>query len=252
MTNGDAQVGFASTPTLFSAAVEGVPIMIVAPAVGSPPPDEDRGENVEGALMVREDSPVDGYADLEGRTVAVNALGNIVDITLNAALERHGVDPTDVERLEVPFPDMLDALDAGRVDAAFLATPFKTIAEQYGGYRAIGFSIYETRPELIHTTYFVSSEWAAEHDEGLERFLSGLRTSMRYAADHEQETRVAAGELAGLPPDVIDSLPSINRRPDCEELEVSSELLVGLMIEYGVLDREPDLGELLRPGFCDH
>jgi NitT/TauT family transport system substrate-binding protein len=157
---GDVQVGFSSTPTLFSAAVEGLPIQIVAPAVGSPPRKEGRGENVEGALMVKDDSPIRRYEDLEGKTVAVNALGNVIDVTLNAALVRRGVDHTDVERLEVPFGDMLAALDAGRVDAAFLATPFKTIAERSGNYRAIGFNIYETRPKLIHTTYFVSRQWA--------------------------------------------------------------------------------------------
>jgi NitT/TauT family transport system substrate-binding protein len=174
----------------------------------------------------------------------------VIDVTLNAALEQHGVDHADVDRLEVPFPDMLAALDAGRVDAAFLATPFKTIAEQSGDYRAVGFSIYEARPELIHTTYFVSKEWAREHEDVLESFLSALRTSMLYAAEHDQETREAVAELVDLPGGVIEALPPINRRPDCEELHVSSQLLAGLMVEYGALDREPDLEQLIRPGFC--
>jgi NitT/TauT family transport system substrate-binding protein len=246
----DAQVGFSSTPTLFSAAVEGLPLEIVAPAVGSPPRKEGRGENVEGALMVEKDSPIRAYADLEGKTVAVNALGNVIDVTLNAALERHGVDHADVDRLEVPFPDMRTALDAGRVDAAFLATPFKTIAEQAGDYRAVGFSIYETRPELIHTTYFVARKWAEEHEDVLERFLSALRRSMLYAAEHDQEAREAVAQLVDLPSGVIDDLPPINRRPDCEELATSSRLLAGLMVEYGALDRAPDLEQLIRPGFC--
>jgi NitT/TauT family transport system substrate-binding protein len=249
--SGDVQVGFSSTPTLFSAATQGLPIEIVAPAVGTPPRKEGQGENVEGALMVRKGSPIRGYADLAGNTVAVNALGNVIDVTLNAALERHGIDHTSVERLEVPFPDMLPALDAGRVDAAFLATPFKTIAEQSGDYRAVGFSIYETRPELIHTTYFVAKEWAEKNEPVLERFLSALRRSMLYAADHQQETREAVGELVGLSKNVIDALPPINRRPDCEELKVSSELIAGLMVRYHALERAPDLEALIRPGFCD-
>jgi NitT/TauT family transport system substrate-binding protein len=249
--SGDVQVGFSSTPTLLAAAAEGLPIEIVAPAVGSPPRKTGHGENVEGALMVAKESPIRGYADLAGKTVAVNALGNVIDVTLNAALERHGVDRAGVERLEVPFPDMLAALDAGRVDAAFLATPFKTIAEQSGKYRAVGFSIYETRPELIHTTYFVSRTWADGNPELLERFLSALHRSMLYAAGHERETRAAVGALVEMPENVIDALPPINRRPDCEELEVSSELMGDLMVEYGALERAPDLQALIRPGFCD-
>jgi NitT/TauT family transport system substrate-binding protein len=251
VVSGDVQVGFSSTPTLLAAASERLPIEIVAPAVGSPPRKTGHGENVEGALMVAKNSPIRGYADLAGKTVAVNALGNVIDVTLNAALERHGVNHTSVERLEVPFPDMLAALDAGRVDAAFLATPFKTVAEQSGKYRAVGFSIYETRPELIHTTYFVSREWADGNRQVLERFLSALRRSMLYAAGHERETRDAVGAIVELPEDVIEALPPINRRPDCAELEVSSELMADLMVEYGAIERAPDLDSLIRPGFCD-
>jgi hypothetical protein len=46
-------------------------------------------------------------------------------------------------------------------------------------------------------------------------------------------------------------MPIGNPRPDCEELKASSEVLGALMVEYGALDREPDLAELIRPGFCD-
>jgi NitT/TauT family transport system substrate-binding protein len=251
VTSGDVQVGFSSTPTLFSAAVAGVPIQIVAPAGGSPPEKEGRGENVEGALMVKNGSPIRDYGDLAGKTVAVNVLGNVIDVTLNAALDRNGVDHTTVERLEVPFPDMLAALDTDRVDAAFLASPFKTMAERSGRYRAVGFSIYEARPELIYIGYFVSREWAEDHEDVLERFLSALRRSMLYAAGHEQETRETLGEFTELPEDLLPALPPLNRRPDCEELTVSSKLLAGLMIRYGALDRQPDMDELIRPGFCD-
>jgi NitT/TauT family transport system substrate-binding protein len=249
--NGDVEIGFSNTPSLLSAAVEGLPIEIVAPAGGSPPKKEGRGENVEGALMVKKDSPIRGYADLAGKTVAVNALGNVIDVTVNAALERHGIDHTTVERVEVPFPDMLAALDAGRVDAAFLATPFKTIAERSGDYRAVGFSIYEARPEMIYIGYFVSRQWAEDNEEVLERFLSALRRSMLYAAGHERETRATIGGYTELPEELLPALPPLNRRPDCEELETSSELLGRLMVRYGALDREPKLAELIRPGFCE-
>jgi NitT/TauT family transport system substrate-binding protein len=104
---GSVQVGFSNTPSLFSAAAEGLPVEIVAPAGGSPREREPQEENDQGAVMVKGDSPIRSYADLAGETVAVNTLGNVLDVTLNAALEENGVDHTQVEYLEVPFPDML-------------------------------------------------------------------------------------------------------------------------------------------------
>jgi NitT/TauT family transport system substrate-binding protein len=247
---GDVQIGFSNTPTLLSAAERGLPIQIVAPSGGAPPRKVGQGENVEAAVMARKDSEIRTYADLKGKTVAVNAVANISDVTLKAALDRRGVERGKLELLEVPFPEMLAALDKGRVDAAFLATPFKTMAERSGRYRAVGFPIYDARPELIYTGYFVSRRWAEENQDVLKRFLSALRKSMLYAAEHERETREAVGRFAKLPKELVGAIPLLNRRPDCEELKTSSKLLAGLMVYYGALDREPDLDELIRHGFC--
>jgi NitT/TauT family transport system substrate-binding protein len=248
--SGDVEIAFANTASVFTAAVEGLPVEIVAPATGRGLEKEGRGENLEGALMVAEDSPVRSYRDLAGKTVAVNALGGLQEVLTAAALRRQGVDPGDVEYLEIPFPDMLAALDAGRADAALLATPFKAMAEQSGRYRPVGFPAYEVRPELIYLGYFVAEGWAEDNEEVLEAFLSALRRSMLYASDHEPESRQVGAELSGVPADVADALPPLNFRPDCEEFETSSAVLAELMVEHGVLEREPDLDELIRPGFC--
>jgi NitT/TauT family transport system substrate-binding protein len=246
--NGDVQVAYSNTPSLFSAAVRGLPIEIVAPAGGGP---LEKEHNALGAVMVSKDSAIRSYADLEGKTVAVNTLGNVLDVSLNAALEQRGVDHTQVEYVEVPFPDMLAALDAGGIDAAFLAPPFETIAEQSGDYRPIGFPLVDVRPEFVFAGYYVLRQWAQENQEVLERFLRALRRSMIYAAEHEQQTRATIGDYSELPSELISAIPIGNRRPDCEELETSSEVLAGLMVRYGLLDREPDLDELIRPGFCE-
>jgi NitT/TauT family transport system substrate-binding protein len=242
-------VGFSNTPSLLSAAERGLPVELVAPAGGSPRAREGKEDTDQGAVMVKKDSPIRTYADLAGKTVAVNTLGNVLDVTLNAALEERGIDHSHVQYLEVPFPDMLAALDAGRVDAVFVTPPFETIAKA-GEYRAVGFPFMDVRPDLVFAGYFVSRQWAAENPAVLARFLAALRRSMVYAAEHERETRATIGEFTELPDELLAAIPIGNRRPDCEELETSSEVLGGLMVEYEALDREPDLHQLIRPGFC--
>lgn len=249
--SGGVQVGFSNTPSLLSAAGRGLPIEIVAPGGGSQPAKRGRGENLDGAVMVRRDSRIRTYPDLTGKRVAVNTLRNISDLTLNAALEQRGIDHRTVKYLEVPFPDMLAALDAARVDAAFLAIPFKTMAERTGHYRTIGLPLVDVRPQLVFTSYFVSRQWAEKSPDALGRFLRALRRAMVYAAEHEREARATIAKYAKLPKDLIPAIPLGNRRPDCRELVTSSELLARLMVRFGALEREPDLGELIRPGFCD-
>jgi NitT/TauT family transport system substrate-binding protein len=249
--NGSVQIGYSNTPSLFIASVKGLPIQIVAPAGSTVAKKEGNGENLVAAVMVRRDGPIRSAKDLEGRTVAVNTLKNISDVTASGALEKRGVDYTKVKYLEVPLPDMLAALDARRVDAIWIVSPFKTIAEQSGKYRSVLFPLYETRPGQVNTAYFVSKRWAEENEDVLERFLTALRKSMDYAASHEQETRQTLGEYTELPKKLIPQIPIGGRLPDCEELEASSKLLSGLMVRYDALPRQPDLGELIRPGFCD-
>jgi NitT/TauT family transport system substrate-binding protein len=248
--DGGVQIGYSNTPSLLTAAARGLPIEIIAPAGRSPGLKQGNGENLEGAVMVTEGSSIRTYADLEGKTVAVNTLANVGDLTLNATLEKHGVDHTTVEYVEVPFPDMLGALDAGRVDAAVVVSPFKTIAEQSRGFRSVVFPILETRPELVYTGYFVSRNWAADNKRALERFRLALHKSLTYAATHERETRETIAEFTELPKEIVPRIPIADHRPDCEGLRTSSELLVRLMVEYGVLDGGPDLDDLIRPGFC--
>lgn len=247
---GGVQIGYSNTPSLFTAAARGLPIEIIAPAGRSPGRKHGDGENLEGAVMVKHDSPIRSYPDLEGKTVAVNTLANVGDLTLNATLEKHGIDHTTVEYLEVPFPDMLAALDAGRVDAVVIVSPFKTIAEQSRRYRAVIFPILETRPDLVYTSYFASREWAAANEEVLERFRAALHKSLTYAATHERETRETIAEITELREDIVPRIPLADHRPDCEGLRTSSELLVRLLVEYTGLDRRPDLDQLIRPGFC--
>jgi NitT/TauT family transport system substrate-binding protein len=249
--NGSVQVGYSNTPSLFTAAVKGLPIQIVAPAGKVVAKKQGKGENLVAAVMVKKDSPIRSAKDLGGKTVAVNTLKNISDVTLNAVLEDNGVDHRRVKYLEVPLPDMLPALDAGRVDAVWIVSPFKTIGEQSGKYRAVSFPLLETRPGQVNTAYFVSRQWAEKNEEVLDRFLTALRKSMDYAATHEQEVRQTLPEYTELPKPLISKIPIGERRPDCRELEASSKVLAGLMVKYGALDKQPDLGELIRPGFCE-
>jgi hypothetical protein len=74
---------------------------------------------------------------------------------------------------------------------------------------------------------------------------------MLYSATHDKENRQTLTEYTELPKAIIPTIPIGERRPNCEELESSSKLLAGLMVRFGVIDKSPDFGELIRPGFCE-
>jgi NitT/TauT family transport system substrate-binding protein len=71
---------------------------------------------------------------LAGKTIAVNALNSIAALLVSSALESVGVSPATVHLVAIPFPAMPAALEAHRIDAAYLAEPYLTQTEvQVGG-----------------------------------------------------------------------------------------------------------------------
>jgi NitT/TauT family transport system substrate-binding protein len=74
-------------------------------------------------MMVRPDSDIRAPQDLAGRKIAINTFASITELVARSALQTNGIDPNAVTFVEVPFPDMVAALDARRVDAIVVVEP---------------------------------------------------------------------------------------------------------------------------------
>ena len=68
--------------------------------------------------------------DLDGKVVAGSGLGTISGFSPRAWIDQNGGDSTKVKFVELAFPAMQAALDAGRVDAIMIAEPFLTAARK--------------------------------------------------------------------------------------------------------------------------
>ena len=118
--SGDFQIGFSNTVSLLIAASKDLPVTIISQGVlGGKTEDEAWAD-----LLVLKDGLIKEPKDLEGKTIAVNTLKNVCEVTIRASLADMGVDDSTLEFTEVPFPDMNAALEAGRVDGACVVEPF--------------------------------------------------------------------------------------------------------------------------------
>jgi NitT/TauT family transport system substrate-binding protein len=251
VVSGSVQVGFGNTPSLLIAAAKGLPLQIVAPGGSAPVNIGPGGRGDIAAIMTRKDSGIHTPADLEGKTIAVNTIKSVSDVLTSAALAQRGVDPSKVKYLEVPIPDMLAALDAKRIDAAYVVSPFKAVAESSGKYRSILFPVNETRKGQIDAAYFVDRKWADDNEDVLKRFLTALRKSMVYSGAHLAEARATLSDFTKIPKPLIPTIPIGDRPPNCPELAASTHFLAQAMVKYGALEKAPDVDHLVRPGFCD-
>jgi NitT/TauT family transport system substrate-binding protein len=123
VVSGQVQFGFSNVTSLLIAQSRGLPLKVVSNGVASTGKDK-----ADYGGVVTRDASIRTAADLAGRRVAVNTLKNIGDSTIRASVRKAGGDPSSLEFVELAFPDMPAALEAGRVDAIWVVEPFLSAA----------------------------------------------------------------------------------------------------------------------------
>ena len=81
MVSGDYQIGFSNTISLLIAASKNLPVQIISPGRAR---RHRTSREAWADLLVPKDAPIKDAKDLEGKTIAVNTLNNICEVTINA------------------------------------------------------------------------------------------------------------------------------------------------------------------------
>ena len=239
VVSGDFQIGFSNTISLLIAASEDLPVQIISQGVLGGTSEEEAWAD----LLVLKDGPIKEPKDLEGKTIAVNTLKNICEVTIKASLEQENVAVDTLEFTEVPFPDMNAALEAGRVDAACVVEPFVSQGKA-GKARGIAPFYVRTAPDLTVATYFTSTQYAEENADVVDRFVQAMNKSLTYADSHPDEVRKVLLDYTEIPPEAAEAIKLPVWRPDLNEPTI--EKLSELSVKYGLIEEQPDLEELIR------
>lgn len=160
-------------PALWNAVAQGFPVTVVAPG-------HREGNPVATPLMISkeacESGEIAGVADLAGKRVAVNARG-ATEYWLDRALGTAGLGLDDVDLQTLAFPDAVLALEAGALDAAMVAEPIATQAEQQG--RAVrlltDFPIQEVQPTAI----VANADFLEDNPAAVEGFVTAYLRACR-------------------------------------------------------------------------
>jgi NitT/TauT family transport system substrate-binding protein len=236
--SGDFQIGFSNTVSLLIAASKDLPLTIISQGVLGGKTEEEAWAD----LLVLKDGPIKQPKDLEGKTIAVNTLKNICEVTIRASLADMGVDDSTLKWTEVPFPDMNAALDAGQVDGACVVEPFVSQGTA-GKAKGIDPFYVNTAPDLTVATYFTSKQYAEENPEVVDRFVTAMEQSLDYAQSNPDAVREILGEYTEIPPEVAQNIKLPQWRKDLTLPTI--ERLSQLSLEYGLIEEEPNLDELI-------
>jgi NitT/TauT family transport system substrate-binding protein len=237
--SGDFDIGFSNTVSLLIAASKDLPIQIISQGVLGGPDESKPWAD----LLVPKDGDIKEPKDLEGKTIAANTLNNICEVTINHTLEEQGVDVSKIKYTEIPFPEMVAALEKGRVDAACEVEPFVTQGKG-AGMRGIDPFYARTAPDLTVATYFASREYIEKNPEIVDRFVTAMEKSLQYASEHPDEVRDVLTEYTEMPPEAAKAINLPSWKPELTEDTIQQ--LSDLSQKYGLIEEQPDLNELIR------
>lgn len=89
-------------------------------------------------FAVLPNSPIRKVEDLKGKVIGDNSIGGAMDLGMRYVLQTRGLeDKRDYTVVEIEFPNMIAALNAGRIDLAFLTTPFSVVPVKSGAVRVL-------------------------------------------------------------------------------------------------------------------
>ena len=236
--SGEFDFAFSNIVSLIVAREQGLPLAALTNGVTTA---GEQGADF-GGVFVLDDSDVTGAADLEGLTVAANNLNNIGDTTVRQSVRADGGDPTEVDFVELPFPDMPAALETGRIDAVWAVEPFASTIRE-AGHREIASNFVDTHPELSVAAYFTGEDRLAQDPELFDDITAALEESLAYAEDNPDEVRRILGTYTEIDEEVIEQmvLPRFPEQINDESVQTLAEL----MVTDGLIESEPDLDALL-------
>jgi len=146
-------------------------------------------------LYVMPGSPIRTLDDLEGKTVGVNAPGNILYLLTASVLAGHGLSVSGVHFAYYSLPDMAAMLKAGKIDAAVLPEPFASQAEQ-----SLGVTLLSDLDQGATSSFpvqgcAVTRQWAAQHPLTLAAFRAAFEQGQEIADTNRAAVQQAMESL---------------------------------------------------------
>jgi NitT/TauT family transport system substrate-binding protein len=195
------------------------------------------------ATIVKADSPIRQLKDLAGKSVAVNVINSVNWLYNRAMLDKAGADSKTVTYVELPFPNMVDAVANGNVAAAAIVQPFLYFGLSGGKVRAVGYDLLDVQPGVQVSGFATSRKWAKANPHTLVAFGRAVARAVDYLMASDAQAVPIIAKFTHTNPDVIrgTGIPSWSNKLSVENIDEQ----MALMVKYGLLKKPQDVHALI-------
>jgi ABC-type nitrate/sulfonate/bicarbonate transport system substrate-binding protein len=168
---------------------------------------EERKPYFTTPWVVLADSGIDSLDDLRGKKVATNAVGGSTDYLQDFYIEdQAGLKAgEDYEKVEVPFGQMQETLEAGRIDMGLFPQPFFGAVSASADVKPM-FRVTDQVSPFVQIMNGCRREFVEENEAAIRAFQEDFESVARWMAEPANRAEVikASAEATKIPADVLD------------------------------------------------
>lgn len=248
LASGSASIGQTAAGIALLARSKGLPVAVIGTGDTERQPDYNHNW-----LLGTEEAGTTDLKSLEGKTIGVVAKNSPATLAFESHMLAAGADPTTINYVALPFPQLPSALEVGNVDAIHVGEPFHTMVMTSDKIKGV-----ELANGLIHEedgndyalgAWFATDMWLADeaNQEIAGRFMDAMLEANRaLAADRSLVDAILVRDF-GMPAPVAANIPmplgtETLKVEEAHYAPLMRELLATGAIEEGSLD----LGDALK------
>jgi ABC-type nitrate/sulfonate/bicarbonate transport system substrate-binding protein len=223
--------------TLFRSFDEGTPLQLQGEAYQA---------GVNTMALVTLNDAYDSPGKFPSPRIAVPSTGDVGALTTRAVLKTAGVEKQRIKPSEMPFEQMVDALRAGQVDAAWMTEPFITQAQRDAGARILIDTAVGPTKDFPMSGYASSKKFADANPRTLALFRRVLRDAQEAASNDKLSVQNALTGYMDVDQQTA-ALVSVGTFP-LSLNPARLQRVADMMDTEEVLPDRLDVGGLLPPG----
>lgn len=233
---GSAEFAFTNAFSTIIAYNQGFPISWVATAYNT----TEEPLPVASAVIAGAATGIQAPEDLVRKRIGVNELGGVNQIVTSVWLRKYGVDPTEVNFVALPFPELVPAVVSGRLDAA--QVPLSMAARAGDDVVIMEDPYRHGTGKVVFAGYVVTNDWLEANPDAARAFLASLEQANAEALATEERWEVMA---ANCP---VPAVALANQAEQEYLAPVDFELMnkiASILVDEGILREAPDLNDLI-------
>jgi NitT/TauT family transport system substrate-binding protein len=222
VASGNLDIGWGNAIDVTVAHSRGIPITILATAT-----IEDQSDAGTGLLATTIASGLKTAKDLNGKTIALLSLRNFTEMATRNFIDKNGGDSKTVHFIELPYSQMPDALNAGRIDAAVLDnTADPAIGKPGDPLRVMSAVFFTVAPRLEGAVWYTTKTWIAAHPNEAKKFVAVMKQTAEWGnAHHKESATILAAHIART----------------ADQINASKRVIYGTSISPALIQPELDL-----------